>query len=73
MFSGTKRPSSSKKVGKSKKAKHTSLTTADASPEAATSTPVTIANMTDLTPTVPASAVIESAQVNQASGFTVSI
>ena len=62
-----------KKLGKSKNAKHTSLTTADASHEVATSTSVTIANMTDLMATVPTSAAAESAQVNQTAGFTVSI
>jgi hypothetical protein len=59
-----------KKLGKSKKAKHNSLTTADASSEVAASTSVTIAHMGDLMPTVPTSA---AAEVNQAVGFTVSI
>jgi hypothetical protein len=62
MFSNTKRLF--KKLGKSKKAKNTSVTTADASPEVSASTSITIANMTDFTPT---------AQVNQAVEFTVSI
>ena len=40
--------------------------------EVATSTSITIANMTDLMPTVPTSTEAESAQVKQAVGFTVS-
>ena len=62
-------------LGKSKKAKHTSLTSADASPEAevATSTSVAITNTTDLMPLILTSAAAESVQVNQAVGFTVSI
>jgi hypothetical protein len=71
MFSNAKRLF--KKLGKSKKAKHTPLITADASPEVATSTSVAITNTTDLMPFVLTSAAAESTQVNQAIGFTVSI
>jgi Flp pilus assembly protein TadG len=71
MFSDAKRLF--KKLGKSKKVKQTSLITADASPEVATSTSVAITNTTDLMPFALTSAAAESAQVNQAAVFTVSI
>jgi hypothetical protein len=62
--------SDAKKLGNSKKVKQTSLITADASPEVATST---ITNTTDLMPFALTSAAAESAKVNQATVFTVSI
>jgi hypothetical protein len=62
--------SDAKKLGNSKKVKQTSLITADASPEVATTTSVAITNTTDLMPFALTSAAVESAQVNQAAVFT---